>query len=235
LVVDTVNGAVVQRMDYDAYGTVTLDTNPGFQPFGFAGGLWDAATGLVRFGARDYDPAVARWTARDPIGFESGDQNLYAYVANDPINLTDSSGLSWRCYADVILNFGLNLIPGVPILEALGLLPVDVQPFQAAADEASLFTGGGFFDATNSVTSLVREYQRTLYELSGGDYSFDRLQDLTTRRGFQSLSLKRQEKLVERLVNLERLQRTLRLASRALAVSVAFDAVSGLLSCACRQ
>jgi hypothetical protein len=112
---------------------------------------------------------------------------------------------------------------------------VDVQPFQAAADEASLFTGGGFFDATNSVTSLVREYQRTLYELSGGDYSFDRLQDLTTRRGFQSLSLKRQEKLVERLVNLERLQRTLRLASRALAVSVAFDAVSGLLSCACRQ
>ena len=31
------------------------DTNPGFQPFGFAGGMYDAATGLVRFGARDYD------------------------------------------------------------------------------------------------------------------------------------------------------------------------------------
>jgi len=48
--------SVAQRIDYDAWGIVTLDTSPGFQPFGFAGGLQDGATGLVRFGARDYDP-----------------------------------------------------------------------------------------------------------------------------------------------------------------------------------
>jgi len=40
-------------MDYDEFGNVLLDTNPGFQPFGFAGGLSDQRTGLVRFGARD--------------------------------------------------------------------------------------------------------------------------------------------------------------------------------------
>ncbi|MDS4031603.1 MAG: hypothetical protein RKO66_16235 [Candidatus Contendobacter sp.] len=36
---------------------MTLDTSPGFQPFGFAGGLYDKDTGLVRFGARDYGAA----------------------------------------------------------------------------------------------------------------------------------------------------------------------------------
>lgn len=38
--------------------------------FGFAGGLYDRVTGLVRFGARDYDPSVGRWTTKDAIPFE---------------------------------------------------------------------------------------------------------------------------------------------------------------------
>ncbi|MGB8330505.1 MAG: hypothetical protein WCE62_10290, partial [Polyangiales bacterium] len=46
LVVNAETGAVVQRMDYDAFGRVLQDTNPGFQPFGFAGGLYDDDTGL---------------------------------------------------------------------------------------------------------------------------------------------------------------------------------------------
>ena len=59
------------------------DSNPGFQPFGFAGGLYDPDTGLVRFGARDYDPVTGRWTATDPISFAGGQANLYGYVIND--------------------------------------------------------------------------------------------------------------------------------------------------------
>lgn len=60
LVVNTADGSVVQRMEYDEFGQVTLDTNPGFQPFGFAGGIYDRDTGLVRFGARDYDAQTGR-------------------------------------------------------------------------------------------------------------------------------------------------------------------------------
>ncbi|HLX07830.1 MAG TPA: RHS repeat-associated core domain-containing protein [Thermoanaerobaculia bacterium] len=93
MVVDSTTGDIAQRLDYDAWGRVTLDTNPGFQPFGFAGGLYDQSTALVRFGARDYDAAVGRWTARDPVLFRGGDTNLYGYAVGDPVNLTDPSGL----------------------------------------------------------------------------------------------------------------------------------------------
>lgn len=93
LVVDSATGEIIQRMDYDAFGNVTRDTNPGFQPFGFAGGIQDLHTGLVRFGARDYDPQTGRWTAKDPIRFGGGDTNLYGYTLNDPVNLIDDDGL----------------------------------------------------------------------------------------------------------------------------------------------
>ncbi len=93
LVVDVATGTVAQRLDYDEFGQVLNDTNPGFQPFGFAGGLYDKDTKLVRFGARDYNAETGRWTAKDPIGFTGGDTNLYAYAGNDPVNFIDSSGL----------------------------------------------------------------------------------------------------------------------------------------------
>ena len=74
-------------MTYDVFGRVIFDDNPGFQPFGFAGGLYDPDTQLTRFGARDYDAQTGRWTAKDPIRFAGGDTNLYGYVVNDPVNI----------------------------------------------------------------------------------------------------------------------------------------------------
>jgi len=76
LVVNTVGGAIAQRIDYDEWGNVTQDTNPGFQPFGFAGGIYDAKTGLVRFLARDLDGSSGRWVTQDPIGFGGVEENL---------------------------------------------------------------------------------------------------------------------------------------------------------------
>ncbi len=93
LVVNTSDGTVAQRIDYDEFGQVTSDTSPGFQPFGFAGGLYDQHTGLVRFGARDYDAVTGRWTAKDPIKFEAGSTNLFSYTITNPINEIDPLGL----------------------------------------------------------------------------------------------------------------------------------------------
>jgi RHS repeat-associated protein len=91
-VVEVSTGAVAQRIDYDAFGRIIRDTSPGFQPFGFAGGLYDPDTQLTRFGARDYDAYAGRWTSKDPIGFGGGDPNLYGYVLGDPVNLVDPNG-----------------------------------------------------------------------------------------------------------------------------------------------
>jgi RHS repeat-associated protein len=68
--------------------------------------LWEPETGLVRFGARDYDPETGRWTSKDPIRFAGGDANIYAYVGNDPVNAIDPTGrlaLSRVCHADLEL------------------------------------------------------------------------------------------------------------------------------------
>jgi RHS repeat-associated protein len=92
LLVDRATGTVAQRLDLDEFGQVTSDSNPGFQVLGFAGGIYDPDTGLMRFGARDYDPTVGRWTAKDPIRFDGGQTNLYVYAAGDPVNRLDRSG-----------------------------------------------------------------------------------------------------------------------------------------------
>ena len=92
-VVNAGDGTIAQRIDYDAWGVVTADTNAGFQPFGFAGGLYDPTTSLVRFGFRDFDATIGRWLAKDPIEFSGGDSNLYAYVGNTPNLAIDPTGL----------------------------------------------------------------------------------------------------------------------------------------------
>jgi RHS repeat-associated protein len=87
-------GRVVKVMDYDAFGNILADTNPGlFMPLSFAGGLRDRFTGLVRFCHRDYDPTVGRFTAPDPLGDTGGDHDLYDYCVDEPVGSFDPSGL----------------------------------------------------------------------------------------------------------------------------------------------
>ncbi|MEM4188636.1 MAG: RHS repeat-associated core domain-containing protein, partial [Candidatus Hadarchaeum sp.] len=104
---DTQTGEIAQELAYDAWGNVVYDSNPGFQPFGFAGGLYDPQTRLIRFGARDYDPQVGRWTSPDPVRFgdrsQCGAANLYVYGCQQPLTFWDPAGkysLSGGCSLD---------------------------------------------------------------------------------------------------------------------------------------
>ncbi len=97
------NGQIIKVLEYDSFGKIISDSNPDFYlPLSFAGGLGDQATGLVRFGLRDYSPDTGRWAARDPILFQGGQGNLYVYCGNSPIELRDPSGLkaSSPCQSD---------------------------------------------------------------------------------------------------------------------------------------
>jgi RHS repeat-associated protein len=124
-VVDVATGAIVQAKEYSAWGVVLSDSNPGFQPFGFAGGVTDGATGLVHFGARDYDASAARWIAKEPLRFD-GALNFYVYVNGDPVNFVDPNGL----------NAQGAVVGGVLGFAAFG--PVGAL--------AGAFLGGFFFD-----------------------------------------------------------------------------------------
>jgi uncharacterized protein RhaS with RHS repeats len=63
----------------------------------------------VRFGARDYDASVGRWTSKDPIRFDGGSFSLYGYGLNDPVNETDEDGMGLRSCANAIA----NLLPAI--------------------------------------------------------------------------------------------------------------------------
>jgi RHS repeat-associated protein len=104
-------GGVVKTLEYDAFGGLVSDSNPGFElPVGFGGGLWDGTTGLVRFGVRDYDPAAGRWTARDPALFRAGQANLYVFAGNDPVNNRDPGGMvSVEASAYALVGIGIKL------------------------------------------------------------------------------------------------------------------------------
>ena len=86
--------AVLDRVDYDAFGNTVAETNPAAgDRFKFTARELDSETGLYYYRARYYDPASGRFLAQDPAGFAAGDPNLYRYVGNSPTNATDPSGL----------------------------------------------------------------------------------------------------------------------------------------------
>jgi RHS repeat-associated protein len=78
------SGTITARMDYDELGRAVVNTQPGLLPFGYAGGLADPDTGLVRLGARDYDPTLGRWTAKQAP--RPDDMSVDGYAVADPIN-----------------------------------------------------------------------------------------------------------------------------------------------------
>jgi RHS repeat-associated protein len=73
---------------YDEYG-IPAATNSG--RFQYTGQVWLSELGMYYYKARIYSPYLGRFMQTDPIGY-SGGMSLYAYVFNDPVNLSDPTG-----------------------------------------------------------------------------------------------------------------------------------------------
>jgi RHS repeat-associated protein len=87
------SSSVIQdHIDYDGYGNATHTTISFADRQGYAGGQTDLNTGWIQFGGRWYRPSTGDWASEDPIGFRSGDQNLYRYVGNDATDQVDPTG-----------------------------------------------------------------------------------------------------------------------------------------------
>jgi len=143
------SGAIAASYTYDPYGT-TL-TASGAQatvnPFRFASGYFDSATGLTKFGDRYSDPSLGRWTQRNPIAgsiADPGNLNRYVYAGDSPTNMTDVSGQAalWPC---------LELLLGADV-SFLGAA-VTLLPVASAAAALAPFTG--IFVAAGVATAIL--------------------------------------------------------------------------------
>jgi RHS repeat-associated protein len=94
-------GAVLERVQYDAYGKATL-FNAAWSatqsaavyanPILFGGYSLSPETGLYHARNREYHAGLGAWIARDPTGYLDS-PNLYAYVGSDPAGGLDPYGL----------------------------------------------------------------------------------------------------------------------------------------------
>lgn len=81
--------------EYDTFGKLlAVDTSPGEPAFAhrFSTKWTDESTGFYDFGFRAYDPSMARWMSRDPMG-EQFSINRYGFLGNDPTADFDVLGL----------------------------------------------------------------------------------------------------------------------------------------------
>jgi RHS repeat-associated protein len=141
-VVNGNTGQVVQALDYDVWGSVVSDTSPGFQPFGFAGGLYDAESKLTHFGWRDYDATTGTWTSKDPIR-QAGGLNVYLYVNASPTRYVDPSG---KFLGVLLAALGELLGPalaGVVVADGAAIATAGAVGVAAGAAVANMSSGGG--------------------------------------------------------------------------------------------
>ena len=91
------SGSIIDHVDYSAFGTQLDESDPseGDRMMGFAGMERDTVTGMNLAVNRVQDPGTGRWTSQDPLGLRGGDPELYGFVANNPSDLVDPSGLKF--------------------------------------------------------------------------------------------------------------------------------------------
>ena len=130
---------------YDEYGIPQTDSsgvslNSG--RFQYTGQQWIGDLAMYYYKARFYSPTLGRFMQTDPIGYEAGDPNLYAYVNDDPTDKTDPIGNS-------PLEFGFGILDAMSLASDIrdgasvgsiamdvGNLALDVAPIPGLSEVA---------------------------------------------------------------------------------------------------
>ena len=86
-------GVLANSYTFDSFGKLTASTGTLVNPFQYTGREFDPETGIYQYRMRYYDPNVGRFLSEDPLEFNGGDSNFYAYVLNSPTGLVDPLGL----------------------------------------------------------------------------------------------------------------------------------------------
>jgi fibro-slime domain-containing protein/RHS repeat-associated protein len=89
-------GVVTDSYFYDAFGQLLSSTGTTVNSFLYTGEQKDEAAGLYYLRARYYDPALGRFLTQDPYQGKLQQPlslHQYSYVQNNPVNMTDPTGL----------------------------------------------------------------------------------------------------------------------------------------------
>jgi len=128
------SSGTLSKIGYLPYGKSASAT----APFGYTGQRIDPETnGLYYYRARHYSPAWGRFMQPDPIGLAGG-SHLYAYVGNDPLNLTDPNGF---CVEDACVVEGALACAAIPACSgAVAALVVGTAYYASKAIEFAFNT-----------------------------------------------------------------------------------------------
>jgi RHS repeat-associated protein len=145
---------VVNKFAFSPFGETGSISASGF---GYTGQRYDAEIGLYNYKARYYAPAIGRFLQPDPIG-TAGGMNLYSYVGNDAVNLTDALGLE--------AGLGGSGQQGTYVVDWINPLNWFTQPAYGATDNGrrpvdwNLSGKNSVTTAPSSVTSISTEGHR---------------------------------------------------------------------------
>jgi RHS repeat-associated protein len=98
------SGAVVGTSQYDPYGRRVQHSGTADSAMGYTGQWTDPSTGLLYLRARDYDPSTGQFLTVDPALDQT--HQPYTYADNNPLTLTDPSGLSATDWLNHTLSSG---------------------------------------------------------------------------------------------------------------------------------
>ncbi|HKG08707.1 MAG TPA: DUF6443 domain-containing protein [Pedobacter sp.] len=148
--VDTANVATrKQEVDYYAFGLeIERQISSPKNLYLYNGKEKQEHEKLFDYGARFYDPVVARWNVIDPLAENHYEVSAFAYVVNNPINFIDPFGLD-----TVKPN---QIVPPAP----------DVRPFDPKVDVIELNEVGV---TSKSKSSVIDDLQTTLDAIGVAD------------------------------------------------------------------
>jgi RHS repeat-associated protein len=104
------SGTAQATYTFDPYGNLVASTGSITNPLLFSGQYRDSESGLYYMRARYYDPSTGQFASMDPS--VASTREPYAYVYNNPVNLTDATGLdAWGDFQNFVVGVSLRL-PG---------------------------------------------------------------------------------------------------------------------------
>lgn len=172
--VNRTTGAVAASYEYGPFGenvrSQTFDSTLAShgQPFRFSTKFTDSETGLTYYGYRYYDASLGRFINRDPIG-EVGGNNLYGFVANDPVNRWDYLGLE-----DTPTYDGPQVIWMIPDpeYEEPGDTGADVEHSLGRLDRSYTSTTGDRHARNEWLTGAPDSEERSVWDILRGEWGY---------------------------------------------------------------